>query len=542
MSSHALYSREENRGRASAFRFAAAGAFLSAALLLRFAWTGPGFVITRDSTQYLRAAVAVERQGFGSLKTSLRQPLFPAALWAAGKFAEMVNPDFTWSGEDIAQAGRWLNFALYLPFLAAAWVLFKRTAGYRCGFACVVAATVHPLFGPYFANVLSETLYLTFFLTALYCMVGAFTEGRAQFRRSIGWGLAGGAAAGLAYLTRVEGQVLVFAGFLWAAGRLMRKDKADERTVHVWPALALLAGFMCIAVPAALYFGASAQRYSWEWVFQRITARAGGAAPAAAAVQCAGLQPAPAPLDSAWMLAWEFLTRAPVIAAAFTGALLHSAGAVQTFVKGFRLPPANRPLMLTAALYAALIVAGVSLRDGVVSQRYIQPPVLMMLPAAMLFLGAVFENLHLQLKPGLRRWALPSAVVLVFCASFCAAVGRWGDRKVGYRRVGAEIARAAPEGAILLTSSPRLAFYAGGIPGVQAPALLEESILAGDAALYDFAALETRYFTGRRLEKMAEALAGQGFPPSPWLDVAEYSGGKHPHRRILVFKRDVAHE
>jgi len=541
MSSHALYPREGNRGRASAYRFAAAAAFVCAALLLRFAWTGPGFVITRDSTEYLRAAVAVEKQGFGSLKTSLRQPLFPAAIWAAGTFAGMVDSDFAWSGQDIAEAGRWLNFALYVPFLIAAWALFKRVAGYRYAFACILVATVHPLFGPYFANVLSETLYLTFFLSALYCMVGAFTEGRAQFRRSIGWGLAGGAAAGLAYLTRVEGQVLVFAGVLWAAKRLVRKGKADERTVHVWPALALLAGFMCIALPAALYFGASAQRYPWEWVFEKITARSSGAAPAAA-VQCAGLQLAAAPLNSAWMLAWEFLTRAPVIAAAFMGALLHSAGAIKTFVKGFRLPPVNRPLMLSAALYAALIVAGVSLRNGVVSQRYIQPLVLMMLPAAMLFLGAVLGNLHLQLKPGLRRWALPSAVLLVFCASFSVAVGRWGDRKVGYRRTGAEIARAAPEGAILLTSSPRLAFYAGGIPGVQAPALLEESILAGDAALYDFAALETRHFTGRRLEKMAEALAGQGFPPSPWLDVAEYSRGKHPRRRILVFKRDVAHE
>ena len=508
-----------------------------AALVLRWSWTGPDFVVSRDSVEYLRAAIAIEKEGVGAVRGSLRQPLFPAAIWTACKFADIVDADFAFSGEEVAQAGRWLNVALYVPFLLVAWVFFREVGGARCALPCTVVLAVHPLFSRYFANVLSETLYLTFLLAALYLMVKAFSQGVTSASSPWLWGLAAGMVTALAWLTRVEGQMLIGAGLASAALNYARGRKAGHKLVRsLLPGLAVAGGFILVAVPVMLYLGASAQRYSWEWVFERLTARGAPAADGVAA-QLAGFPLASGPVMSAWMLVREFMSRAPLVAGAFVAALAQSSRFAFPRIEGFRLPDQYRPVLVTLALYAALIVVGVSIQNGVVSQRYIQPLVLMMLPGAMLFFLAVSSALSERLKRRPSHSAGAIVVVILFVVSFVSAARRWDDNKTGLKKAGAEIARAAPDGAMLLTSSPRLSFYAGAIPGIQAPDALEQSILAGDGVLYAFVALETHDFDKMRVENMTEALETQGFSKRPWLDIAEERSGEPPGRRIMLFRR-----
>lgn len=507
---------------------------------LRYAQTAANFVIARDSTDYLSAAIAFEDQGGGAFKESLRQPLYPLTLWAAGRAADVLWGDFAWRGDQMARVGRLLGVFLYVPFLLAAWFLFRRILDAGLAAGCLLVVVCHPLFGGYFANVLSETLYLTFFMAGLGCLVEAARAMSTGARAGKLWALAAGALSALAYLTRVEGQILlismlscILAGI--AARRLQKQPAKWRRRVAV--ASCSLGGFLAPALPVMLYMGATSRRYSWEWLWRRLSSAKAALLPADGGFATAGLNLVASPLQSVHMLAATLIDKAPLIT---LGAI---AGGVMFAVRRWRGKSAgdsgagSRAVMVTLIWYAAAIVAGVSLQNGTVSLRYVQPLILMTLLITVKFADTITGGaLERALMRKESRTVIAVAASIACFATFAEASARWERSKTGYRDAGLAIRQHIGSQA-LLTSSSRLAFYADAPNKAVDLRELQRRILEGHTQSYEFVVLETKRFTERELALMTGALSARGFGRSPWLYVRESHAASHAGRRILVFQK-----
>lgn len=510
-----------------------------AGLCLRYVRTARNFIVTPDSTEYLAAATGFERDGGSALKESVRQPLYPLALWAGGRTAELLWEGFSWQNDRMAEVGRLLGAVLYLPFLLAAWLFFRQIGGGRVAAICLFVVVVHPLFGGYFANVLSETLYLTFFAAGLACLVRATRAVAGGGRTGSIWALGVGVSAALAYLTRVEGQILLMSALCCLVAAMGRGASAPGRN---WAAkakapLCSIAGFLLPAVPVMLYFGATSQRYSWEWFWRRLSA-ASAASPHPQRILTAGIGFAVTPIEATYMMLSTLFDKAPLVTC---GAVAAAASfAVRHWRKGSAASPgaASTVVFVTIAWYAVVIVAGVSLQNAAVPQRYVQPLVLMALPLVVKFAN----DIVVRRTGGVtvrRRTAvvITAAALVVWFAAFAEARGRWHRAKTGFRDAGAAVAGRAP-GERLFTASPRLAYYGGGAEGIVSRERLVEEILEGRAGGYTFVTLETRTLAEEDLGRVTEALRTQGYGEQAWLDIREDSVKEHADRRILIFRRE----
>ncbi|MHC4712856.1 MAG: glycosyltransferase family 39 protein [Planctomycetota bacterium] len=511
-----------------------------AGICLRYTYHARNFVITRDGTEYLSAATRIETEGIASLRDSVRQPLYPLVLWAGGRAASLLWRDFSWRGAEMAQVGRVVGVALYLPFLVAAWFFFRRFAGAAAAVVCLFVVIVHPLFGGYFANVLSETLYLAFVCAALACLAAAL---RPDVTAAKGWAWAflfGGFAA-LSFLTRTEGQLLIAAAVLYVAGRAFTGRTAVEGgRRRCWYTLGgAVSGFLIGAVPAMAYLGATSQRYSLGWLWRRVTASAGGFSAGANCIQAGFFFRVP-PAASLKMLLVEAITGAPVLCAvaAFFGAaavlrLLFSGGKAD-------LAPETKLSLVVLALYAAAITAGVSIQNATVSQRYVQPLVLISLPLVARLCDCATDGAAGRFAR--LRSTAPCALLvgaIVYSLAVVAAVRRWDRSKVGYRDAGLAIRERVAAGR-LLTSSIRLAFYADSPDGIVPAGRLKGEILDGRTGGYAFVAIETGDYNDAERAALDDALGTQGLASESELTFLEDGREDHADRRIIIYRKETA--
>ncbi|MCD6406064.1 MAG: hypothetical protein J7M19_09580, partial [Planctomycetes bacterium] len=196
-------------------------------------------------------------------------------------------------------------------------------------------------------------------------------------------------------------------------------------------------------------------------------------------------------------------------------------------------------VLVSLGLYSAAIIAGVSLRLGTVSMRYVEPLVLMALPVFAVLADALFRE---RVKAALRsRRVVIAAVAIAFIAclaAFAQARRQWNRYKIGYRRAGVAVQEVVPN-VSLITSSPRLSYYAGSSAAPVTPERLKAEIFAGGAARFEFVGLETKRFEEGELDRVQKALAGKGFGNRIWLDVQEDSMASHADRRILVYRKEA---
>jgi hypothetical protein len=500
---------------------------------LRYAQTARNFVVTPDGTEYLRTAVAFEREGGAALKVGLRQPLYPLALWTAGRAAEAVDPAFEWRHYQMAEVGRLAGVVFYVPFLAAAWFFFRRFLDVYASAVCLSVVMIHPLFGSHFANVLSETVYLSFFASGLACLALALDSGR---RGTLVWAFLAGLSAALAFFTRVEGQILLvsalfcifFVGTKAAEGatRLSTRRRALS-------AVCCAGGFVGPVIPVALFLGVTSQRYSWEWIWRRLV---GGEIGSTDAVS-AGLGLVATPFESAWMLIATLFEAAPVITISVLAFGL--AGGARNFRERLSADwaPRHSIVVVTLALYVGVIIAGTSFRLGTVSSRYVQPLVLMALPLVAVFCNALFKEKFKSALRARRGTALLAAIgLLAYLAALAEAGRRWEHSKTGYRDAGKAIAERSST-VRLITTSPRLSYYAENPFVAVSPQRLKDSVLSGEAREFELVGIETKVFETEELDRLRDALELCGFGGAPWLDIGECSSGDRVDRRILVYRK-----
>lgn len=514
----------------------ALGVLVVLGLALRYAFVAENFVVSPDSVEYLRAAQAIERDGLSAVRSSVRQPLYPMVLWAAGALAERAVPDFGWTGAQMAEVGRWAGIVLYVPFLIAVWLFSRRLAGKGLGLWCVAAVIVYPLFGFYFANVLSETLYLACFILALLCLVNACDEAGVGTRRWA-WALAAGAAAAVSFLVRVEGQVLVAAGLAYLAGRTLARRSA------MWPAVKqalsragmLGAGYAAVALPLVFYTGASAQRYSWEWLWHKLTAApslsssgiCGGAVFAAIGL-------AAAPHAALWMFVKTIATRGAEVLIPVIGAFSYHAIQRARGGKGV-LPQGYGVVLVTFGVYVAAIVAGASIQNGAVSYRYVEPIIIMLLPVGVLFSALVMDVLPYG------RWFVKIVSVPVFVGAFYGAAWDWENYKTGFRDAGLAIAaRGSGSAARVLTTNSRILFYSDASGGVIDPRRMASEIRAARTGGYDFVALEVKDYAPDDFLAMGAALEKGGFGTALAFRFKEDGVPEHSARTVIVYRRGAA--
>ena len=528
--------------RLAARELSLAAALIVAGVFISYAHVARDFVIANDSVGYLKAARDIQEHGAAAVKTSLRQPLYPAVLWAAGRIRQGVNPDFAWRGGELAEAGKWAGLIQHAAFLAAAWFFFRRLAGARLAPWCLLATIVHPLFGFYFANVLSEALYLTFFALGLAFLVAASEAAGGKPWGAFGWGLCAGLAAALAFLTRVEGQILLLGGlayFLWRG--VMARRAGGRGGIGGWfgAAAGLAAGAVTPALPFLLYIKATSARYSWEWVWQRIS-DLGQAGLFEAGLSEAGLSEA-----------GSTLAASPAAAAGmFFGALVEHAPlvfglAVAGFVLGAYERAKGRPAGGAGAKYGVVLVVGgcnalailvgATIQNAAVSQRYIEPLVVMAIPAAAIFVTRLADK---------RRGARTLAVALggaALAAAFIMASHKWDSYKTGYRGAGAAIAEMS-EGVSprVLTSCSRVAFYADAANAPVTDEKLAEEIETGAAGAYDYVVLESKNAPGDTLARYKARLESVGFTARPELEFPEDKKAGHRDDRVMVFSKGHA--
>ena len=349
------------------------------------------------------------------------------------------------------------------------------------------------------------------------------------------WGLGAGALAGFAYLTREEGQVVVVAAVLFGvAGALHRRETARLRLTS---AAATLAGFLLIAAPFMLYVGSTSARYGWGWALQRMLGESAALATPAGPGARVLATLAASPPAAAWMLLREFLTRAPMVTALFITGLVacrkRGDGVSPLFPDGYRV------VLVVMSVNAAGIVVGASLQNGTVSLRYIQPLVLAMLPGAALLLDRMLST-RVQRKARRARGVALGIAGAIAAATLVGAVARCDDSKTGLRDAGVAIRDAAGDDSALLTTCPRISWYAAAATSVLSPAQVLGELKGGRASAYDFAAIEAKRFTGAELDAIGATLGGAGFVCGPGSTFPESPSERDGAKRILVYSKGAS--
>jgi 4-amino-4-deoxy-L-arabinose transferase-like glycosyltransferase len=222
---------------------------LAAGLALRLAFGLAYWVdqpLTLDEQEYLLLANNVARgRGFSYESPASgvvegrhvgRAPLYPLLLagvglaWPGSAIVADRLPDAVPAEVKVTQA----LLGCAIVWLVAWWA--RRIAGPRAGVVAALVAACYPPLVVIGAYALSESLYAALALLAALLLDRAFAAARP--RAEVGLGLAGGAAIGLAALTRPA--ILPFLGFavLWL---LVRR--------RGWVAVAVIAGATLVVTP-----------------------------------------------------------------------------------------------------------------------------------------------------------------------------------------------------------------------------------------------------------------------------------------------------
>jgi hypothetical protein len=173
-------------------------------------------VPARDALGYIDLAWRLEHEPWGQVvRSSFRHPGYPLSIVAvSGHVRSLIPGDLPMTMQLSAQfASALASVLLVVPMFLLGRELFDR----RVCFWAVLLFQCLPATGRLMADGLSEPLFLLCASTALFAAARALCTG------ALGWFVVSGIASGLAYLTRVEGIVLVGVSGLmltvfWVAG------------------------------------------------------------------------------------------------------------------------------------------------------------------------------------------------------------------------------------------------------------------------------------------------------------------------------------
>ena len=518
-------------GRVRRRECAAVICILAVGVLLRLIYVAENFVICPDSVVYLQMARNIEHAGLAAIRSHV-QPLYPFALWACSQLAPLFDSGFAWRPVELANIGLWFGIVTYPLFLLIVWRFCRSLTSIEPALWYAFVVVVDPLFGFYFSNILRDPLYLLLFTLSLLCLVKAADRKSNLLRRGLS-AVAAGFAAVLAFMTRAEGQILLFAALTFflsraAIGKLRaRKGGAADLLVG----LLVLVAFLAPYVPFVAYVGASSPSHSWERLWQRLNVHQTAALltrqPRRAIEE---LNLAAGPFETLLMILNEFITQAPVVTFVVTAAVAWKVWSRLRHLGVFRVPGTNRMVLTTAAWTLLVLFGGVMIECGLMAQRFIWPLVLMLLPVAVAsIVGLLGRVSHARL----------AALVLAsfaITASAWNASRQWNSSKTGYKVAGAaiQVLGANPR---LLTTSKRLAYYADARTTPVEPAVLRDQILAGRAEQYDVVALQTKDCIPAEMTAIKTALQDQGFRTSGALEFSLNSDPDSTAGKIIIFTK-----
>jgi hypothetical protein len=205
-------------------------------------------VPSRDSVGYIRIAWRLGHEDWRQVLPSVPQhPGYPFAILALSAPARALFPhDLPLAMQMAAQlASALASLLLVIPIFYLGKELFDG----RVGFWAAIFLQALPATGKLMADGLSEPVFLLFATTGLVCACRGLRTG------NLGWFVAAGLAGGLAYLTRVEGALVVLAtGFVLVAAQLVQSWRRSGLALTRC-GLALGLPALVVALPYVLVIG-----------------------------------------------------------------------------------------------------------------------------------------------------------------------------------------------------------------------------------------------------------------------------------------------
>jgi 4-amino-4-deoxy-L-arabinose transferase-like glycosyltransferase len=421
--------REPAQGRSSFSRLDLALLVLLAltAAAIRFWLVAHTEVAARDSIGYIRYALQLRNDPLPDvLKHNMQHPGYPAWLLAVSvpvcQALGGVTPDSMRLSAQLASVLSAVLLVLPMYFLGRE--LFHRAAGFWATalFQCL------PVGSRVLADALSESTFLLLVVTAMLCAVHAF-----RTRSPLRFGLCG-ALAGLAYLTRPEGMLLVPAIGLVLLG--VRSQIPWRRTLAC--GTALVGAAAVVAGPYVATIGHVTNKPTPQEILKVGRAAPAPSSAARAPLACVFAEWAQNTDRGSWL--WGLRALLTEIAKGFSYVLWVPALAG---LWGFRdrlraVPGAWVPLLVS--LLQGLILWRMAIRMGYVSERHVLLLVLCGLywaAAGLWSLGYALTARWQRLRPG-RRWLVAEvpALALLLVASPCVLALAEGLRPLHHNRAG----------------------------------------------------------------------------------------------------------
>jgi Dolichyl-phosphate-mannose-protein mannosyltransferase len=224
--------------RLGARDFAALSALLALAAALRLcAWQRTA-VMFNDGPIFLALAEALRAGRIAEVLAHPQHPLYPALIAVFGG----------WSGSDEA-AAVWISVAGGVAAVAAVFAMARARFGRAVAWPAAWVVALHPWAIDFSADVMSDGLYAGLYLTGFALLVSLLE------RPSIGFGLAFGLVAGLAFLARPEALVLVAGAALLFAWQAVTEAEAARRRARLLAAACAL--LVCAAIAGGYRLGAA---------------------------------------------------------------------------------------------------------------------------------------------------------------------------------------------------------------------------------------------------------------------------------------------
>jgi len=463
-------------------------------------------VIRRDGVTFIEFARGLQRDGVAVIHTEYQHPGYPVLIMAAHRLARVIDVgDSTMGWVYTAQ-----SVTLLFRVLAVIPLYFigRRMVGAKRAFVGCLLIAILPDLAAYGSDALSDWPNVFFVACGLALLMRSASGGS--------WWLSGvaGMMAGIAYLMRPEGAIVVVVGGLWAGWQsVVTRHLSRGRAVIA--GLALLAGFVMFAGP---YMAAKGAVFPKKSIGEFSAVLPEGTS---MSVAHAGPVMAAMPLEIevravvmlarrvGEMLVWFFVPMLVVGAIRWFG--MPSKGTVERFFVGWLLA-------VSATLAVWLYV-----RYGYMSRRHI---LVMMTVAVFLVpvgIDLIAERLARMLRPsdlGAARNQI-AAVILLTGAAICL-VKLWGladTGRQGYIEAAGWLRQNTLGSAVVAVADPRIAFYAERkwVPydGVAAPA---EAGYVVQVSKTKARGLKTDLGTG--------------------IEMFEYPGQRHGELSVTIYKQD----
>lgn len=422
--------------------FAALVAILLAALGVRVYLASNTETISRDTCTFVWFAQALAHDGVTAVEQHDQHPLYPVTILLV---RELLHPRGVIAGDNAGWATAAVISACVagLACIIAMWALTRFLFGPRVALVAALFTAVLPELAGYSADGLSDPLHLLLYLAALAVGVRGVTHG------SLAALTAAGVLSGLAFLTRPEGAGVA----LVLAPACLLSGGSDPVRRRMARAALVLVGFGVIAGPYMVVTDSIVRKKALGELFQLQDAEATAAAPIQATVASADSTSAFGALVLI-VRKWVRTCRVVYFVLGVLGAAV------------LRWPPGRRAACatLTAAgvvHFGVLMLLVLNFNYGEdLSQRHTLVLAALLLPWAAAGLDWIVRRVC-ERRPtanGAVVWTI-ALVVAIAPTSYWLLRLRNPDT-AHLAKAGRWLAEHRPEAALVLSSEPRVAFYA----------------------------------------------------------------------------------